>query len=960
MYQHCPARLVKTPEKMEFRGETQTQVLLQWLENSIKWKDCSNFDGNIFTQLINRADFFYSTNFDINSNFLEHRFTDAHLCRLSETIKNLLNTAEDLVNKQEMVQIFDRNLIQSSLNYHVSIFDAVMCSKLTENYLKFKLADKNKYSRSIFWNIILPIFYPIMMVLSICSDKLRTIYSIYPHSAFLEWIGNMWMVGILMCLQFLDEKFKILFFGILLIFTLDLVFAESLIFIKCFRNDISLFKSCESQEKTLSLYDIVFKCSKCKIQLNRALSFYLSDRWNYINFVQSISMVVFLIFYITLPENSSQSSFLYQTTQIAWIITTVSSFIRILKIFELTKNMGDTIEAILAILVNAVRILILISVIWVGFLAAGWAVLKTETTYQNKTIMEFAGILLRALLGLIDINSELVFTRFCVTFFWASYFCVIVIVTLNGLVSIMTFSLDSDMSACRSRYRKNLFRYNGLKIQDKKSQWPIPFKILGFSIGMLKSRNNCRYRIETMEFENFYLDKQIVKISRRIVIKFLLENAEIDFIKTESGNSLMELLAKNSELCDDEKTKKNIREFLSSNDWNGLYKFQKDFADFEVDEVECKKVNGNYTCTIMHLIFKNFNENLLQVCLNKETVDSCPKDSYGYFPMELVFKKKDCNKRAMFLKQMIGIFYERGIDLNKQNEYGWSMLHYAAKFNFEVKFSDSFTSKQLATSLFEKSAKLELRTNDGDTPFLIACKFNNDKFVNDLSKNEFVFKKCMKMRNDLNYGPGLIASRYGHNPVLEVLYNNEKDMLFSEFIKCEATGQEVHLLTMACLFGNLETAKYLLKRDAKWNVSDQNPDLRNMIETAVCYLSLLKDAGSLNPFDVLKKRGGMCPVYFQKCIDYQRNRELPCLLENIVFNNFLDEKALKLILEFLSVINYGGLRERCILGLFKIVDGAEFLKDTDVSSWNFIRRISNFSEFRFKKLREAPIRYQET
>ena len=77
-------------------------------------------------------------------------------------------------------------------------------------------------------------------------------------------------------------------------------------------------------------------------------------------------------------SDQDQTSFHAQCTQITWIITTVSSFIRILRIFELTKKMGDTIEAILAILVNAVKIMVLITVIWVGFLAAGWSVLKTE------------------------------------------------------------------------------------------------------------------------------------------------------------------------------------------------------------------------------------------------------------------------------------------------------------------------------------------------------------------------------------------------------------------------------------------------------------------------------------------------------------------------------------------------------------------------------------------------------
>ena len=179
-----------------------------------------DFNSNIFVQLIQRSDYFYTTNFDQYSHFLEHRFTESELGKLSKTIQSLMLTAQDLVTKQEMVNLFEpvektrkleigkSKLIETSLHYHVSIFDSVMSSPLTENYLKHQLIDKNKYSRTFVWNLILPFIYPILMILSICSPKIRNIYSVYPHSAYSEWIGHVWMTGVLLCLQFLPDAFQ--------------------------------------------------------------------------------------------------------------------------------------------------------------------------------------------------------------------------------------------------------------------------------------------------------------------------------------------------------------------------------------------------------------------------------------------------------------------------------------------------------------------------------------------------------------------------------------------------------------------------------------------------------------------------------------------------------------------------------------------------------------------------------
>ena len=65
---------------------------------------------------------------------------------------------------------------------------------------------------------------------------------------------------------------------------------------------------------------------------------------------------------------------------------------------------------------------------------------------------------------------------------------------------------------------------------------------------------------------------------------------------------------------------------------------------------------------------------LLEVVLNKETVESCPNDSFGYLPMDLVFKmnvKKGQNfenNEHKFLERIINLFFERAINLNRQNE----------------------------------------------------------------------------------------------------------------------------------------------------------------------------------------------------------------------------------------------------------------------------------------------------
>ena len=63
-------------------------------------------------------------------------------------------------------------------------------------------------------------------------------------------------------------------------------------------------------------------------------------------------------------------------------------------------------------------------------------------------------------------------------FYWGFYFLVVVIVCFNGMVSIMTLSLDRDMSTEASRQRENYTKFSYYKYHQKWDFWPLPFNLV--------------------------------------------------------------------------------------------------------------------------------------------------------------------------------------------------------------------------------------------------------------------------------------------------------------------------------------------------------------------------------------------------------------------------------------------------------------------------------------------------
>ena len=242
---------------------------------------------------------------------------------------------------------------------------------------------------------------------------------------------------------------------------------------------------------------------------------YTIDRWNNIDFLYSVFHIIYIISALSLGIDS-------EVAKASFVICVVLNFIGFLRILGLTKQLGNTVDAILSIGINAVKIATLDFVIWCGFAVSGWvllhdeinAVLMNEQESSNNTTSEnyifhptvtfyescsfFFAILFKSIIGLVefdDFNDNFDLNSFSTKVFIGLYFLVMMVVVINGLVSIMTFSLDNDMSAEYGRQRRNILRYNFLQRQKTTSFWPVPFKGIGWIVDTMTKKYGQMFHI---------------------------------------------------------------------------------------------------------------------------------------------------------------------------------------------------------------------------------------------------------------------------------------------------------------------------------------------------------------------------------------------------------------------------------------------------------------------------------
>lgn len=97
-------------------------------------------------------------------------------------------------------------------------------------------------------------------------------------------------------------------------------------------------------------------------------------------------------------------------------------------------------------------------------------------------VLGLSWLIFRAIINLHEpgdfIESGIYFNSFKEAIFWGTFFLLIIVVCFNGMVAIMTLSLENDMSAEASRQRDNYTKYSLMAFHQHFDFSPLPFNFM--------------------------------------------------------------------------------------------------------------------------------------------------------------------------------------------------------------------------------------------------------------------------------------------------------------------------------------------------------------------------------------------------------------------------------------------------------------------------------------------------
>ena len=346
-------------------------------------------------------------------------------------------------------------------------------------------------------------------------------------------------------------------------------------------------------------------------------------------------------------------------------------------------------------------------------------------------------------------------------------------------------------------------------------------------------------------------DMQMVQIGRRIAIAFLLEQPGIAYAKGKRcGESLWQLIAKQPTVCQDKKTKELLKDFFEDDNWHLLYNFSSSSGESSLmatsSEESCQndletqidsemgeenKPATLYTSTTIHDAFECLNLDAVEIFIHKNSIDRVPFDSSGNLPFDLSFKDftqeqarrdstlpyferciqhseneirgcKLCqmtakiyykdSKRAKFISKVIDWYLAAGVNIDRQNAKGNTLMMIACKH----RFTDSY-GHLIASKLYKFGASLRINNNMGMTPLMIVCKYGNADFIKDLRKTLYKSNSKIPARsveNDRQFClNNLLVQKnvYSLNSIVIACLNNRPEIL-RNLAKCCIRLDNVH------------------------------------------------------------------------------------------------------------------------------------------------------------------------
>lgn len=367
-------------------------------------------------------------------------------------------------------------------------------SELEGRFIKSDCTDINH----VIVFLMIATLYPLVTIFSYFNDRIRKFISAYPVNYFCDWGGKLYMVILMYLVGYYCRAYHFIFKcpeNQVTCLSLkwendreELMTVTGLMFFTC------LFTLAKIYEEVFELFDSE------QSDFFGQLSVYLSDKWNKFDILVMLTYVGFIfIQFVKFNFLSTDTINRYADIESAlFFFAMITSCFNLAQVLLYSEKLGNTTEATINMIFAVMDYFVVLAIIILGFVLSGHVLFMDESarSYPNSNLVfnstespqyyhsvsDICWLGFKAVTGIFEVTEftdgedRMDFTR-KEKIYWGVFFILIVIICINGMVSIMTLSLDTDMSDEATRQRSNYTKYNLMKFHQEWDYWPLPFNL---------------------------------------------------------------------------------------------------------------------------------------------------------------------------------------------------------------------------------------------------------------------------------------------------------------------------------------------------------------------------------------------------------------------------------------------------------------------------------------------------